>query len=158
MSCTRASPWTLKNMSGICMRIIHQTDRKNPLKANNCIRSPVEKFVWIHFICIYNFLIQIWSRNENWMPWSFASLPLGALFVINYHTAEFYSFCLVSLLCMPQYKRALIKTCLYTIYEIILCKFDFYCLSILPFSLFFHNSLVNKTSFVLLGNNRETQK
>lgn len=41
------------------------------VRANRIVCDPAAKTflpVRIHFICIYNFLIQTWSRNKNWMP------------------------------------------------------------------------------------------
>lgn len=99
--------------------IIPLTNEMKPLKANYCVRSPAaaaaaQNFVWIHFICIYNFLIQMWSRNEIEIV-CLGSRCSYLSWIIIQHS---FWFGLVSLLSMPEHKRALIKTCLNTIYEI----------------------------------------
>lgn len=128
--------------------IIPLTNEMKPLKANNCVRSPAaaaaQKFVWIHFICIYNFLIQMWSRNEigclgarcSYLSW-----------IIIQHSFWFGSVWLVYSLCQSTKERSLKRV---WIQFMKLCKYDFYCLSIpsyFPYSLII--SPVNKNFLCL---------
>lgn len=90
-----------------------------------------EKFhLNLYFICIHNFLIKSWSRIGNSMAWSYRCNALQQ----NFH--------LYCLFWKPEHKRAVIKACPYTIYEIMqiwfrlfisLRKQNFFCLSLHSF-------------------------